>query len=346
MIEVKHTLNGELNASIIKEYPELEEIIVTPTLEGQELEPSKYGYSKVKIKAIPATDVTIAPSEEQQNLKGIFKEVNINPIQVEEITTDLDFSSGDAIEITPQEGTYIKKTTINKPTNLSPENIKSGETVCGIAGTNADTSDADATSDDIAKGKSAYVNNEKVVGTMEVSEYNALSKTEIPSNTTTYTCLAKIITKIPDNLVMNGTNGNYLFANCNYLDNVKIDMNKATSIVQGFYDCWNLTNIELNNTNNITNWNSCFQNCTRLENLKVFDTTKTKTMTNTFRECTKLSDESLNNILMMCINATSYNDNKTLSTIGLNINQATRCQSLSNYQAFLNARLEYRLLKI
>lgn len=196
MIEVKNTLNGELNASIVKEYPELEEITVTPTLDGQELKPSKYGYSKVTINEIPATDITITPttkeqvitglfdevtvnaiegqelnlnpSEEQQNFEGVFLGVNINPIQVEEITTDLDFSSGDAIELTAQEGAYIKKTTINKPTNLSPENIKSGETVCGIEGAfkPLDTSDATATAGDIRNGRTAWVNGEKIVGTL------------------------------------------------------------------------------------------------------------------------------------------------------------------------------------
>ena len=56
-----------------------------------------------------------------------------------------------------------------------------------------------------------------------------------------------------------------------------------------------------------------------------------------FSGCTSLSDESLNNILAMCKNATAYTDTKTLKYIGLTPEQANKCKTLSNYQAFLNA---------
>ena len=56
-----------------------------------------------------------------------------------------------------------------------------------------------------------------------------------------------------------------------------------------------------------------------------------------FKNCTSLSDGSLNNILTICTNATSYPSTKTLKYIGLSEEQATKCQSLSNYQAFLDA---------
>ena len=171
MIEIKNTLNGELNASIVKEYPELEEVTVIPTLERQELKPSKYGYSKITIKEIPATDITVSPTEEQQSLQGIFKEVNIDAIQVEEIVTDLDFSNSDAIELKAQEGAYIKKAIINKDSNLVAENILKGSSIYGIEGTGEsgiDTSDATATAGDILKDKTAYVNGEKVIGNLEV----------------------------------------------------------------------------------------------------------------------------------------------------------------------------------
>ena len=56
-----------------------------------------------------------------------------------------------------------------------------------------------------------------------------------------------------------------------------------------------------------------------------------------FYNCTNLSDESLNNILAMCKNATSYSDTKTLAYIGLTEEQANRCKTLSNYSAFTAA---------
>ena len=50
------------------------------------------------------------------------------------------------------------------------------------------------------------------------------------------------------------------------------------------------------------------------------------------------NNESLNNILQMCINATKVTTSKkTLKSIGLSEEQATKCTTLSNYQAFTGA---------
>ena len=64
-------------------------------------------------------------------------------------------------------------TTANASSNLVASYIKKGITIGGITGTLEilDTSDATATSEDIAKGKTAYVNGEKITGTY-VPSYN------------------------------------------------------------------------------------------------------------------------------------------------------------------------------
>ena len=53
--------------------------------------------------------------------------------------------------------------------DIKPENIKEGAEILGVAGSfkGIDTSDATALSEDILVGKTAYVNNEKIEGTME-----------------------------------------------------------------------------------------------------------------------------------------------------------------------------------
>lgn len=371
MIEVKNTLNGKLNASIVKEYPELEEITITPTLDGQELEPSKYGYSKVKIQAIPATDISIEPTTQEQVKTGIFKnvtveavqgetldvtpteqsqaktgiftQVNINPIQVEEITTDLDFSSVDAIELKAQEGAYIKKATINKDSNLSPENIKSGVTVCGVSGDVADTSDADATSRDIAAGKTAYVNNEKVIGTMEVSNYNSTLSVENLTSFRIIQTLKEIDFSEIDTSKM--TNFASAFNGCKNLEKIigDIDCLKANNMRQMFYGCSALKTVNIKNTGASTDMGSIFHSCSSLVDVPLLDTKSLEnnqyagTLQLAFYGCNSLSDESLNNILLMCANATKITYNKTLNYIGLTASQATRCQNLSNWQVFLDA---------
>ena len=56
-----------------------------------------------------------------------------------------------------------------------------------------------------------------------------------------------------------------------------------------------------------------------------------------FTSLLSISDESLNNILIMCTNATKITSNKTLKYIGLSSDQANKCKTLSNYEAFINA---------
>jgi len=80
-----------------------------------------------------------------------------------------------------------------------------------------------------------------------------------------------------------------------------------------------------------------FKNCTSLVDVPVFDTSALINMTNMFSSCPNLSNNSLNNILTMCINAAKITSNKTLKYIGLTEEQANICKTLSNYSAFIAA---------
>jgi hypothetical protein len=56
---------------------------------------------------------------------------------------------------------------------LKPENIAKGTNILGVEGTSdAIITNASATANTILKGKTAYVNGEKVVGTLEMSNYS------------------------------------------------------------------------------------------------------------------------------------------------------------------------------
>ena len=57
----------------------------------------------------------------------------------------------------------------DKNTNLKPENLKQGVTCLGVEGTmqsGIDTSDASAVAEDISINKTAYVNGQKITGTL------------------------------------------------------------------------------------------------------------------------------------------------------------------------------------
>ena len=90
-------------------------------------------------------------------------------------------------------------------------------------------------------------------------------------------------------------------------------------------------------THNAQITTSMFQGCKGLEAMPVLDLSNVTSMNDMFVFCSALSTTSLNNILQMLTNATSYAGTKTLQIVGLTKNQATYCQTLSNWDAFVEA---------
>ena len=134
---------------------------------------------------------------------------------------------------------------------------------------------------------------------------------------------------------------NYMFNRCTNLTTIPLlNTSSVTNMGAMFQNCINLTEIPQLDTSEVTDMISMFANCTSLTTIPLLDTSKVTSiigMDSMFADCTSLSDESLNNILAMCANATSYTGTKTLKYIGLTSVQATRCESLSNYSAFTSA---------
>ena len=134
------------------------------------------------------------------------------------------------------------------------------------------------------------------------------------------------------------TNMQSMFSNCTSLVTIPlIDTSKVQSLFATFQGCSNLVAIPQLDTHNVTNMFVTFQNCAKLRDVPILNTSKITSIDSAFSNCSSLSNESLNNIMAMCIGATSYKGIKTLKYLGLSSTQATTCQSLSNYQAFLDA---------
>ena len=280
-------------------------------------------------------------------------------------------------------------------------------TVSGIL----DTSDATANPTEIANNKTAYVNGQKIAGTVSsytssyVASNGGTSATETPlglnieskftsrayfnEDAKLYTNIAKdkvttaiglTADKLKKDEVVLGVTGTYEGNNNTLIDNVRvtnysnwnitkqivelpnIDMNdigslanafsgynklkkigvlsntnNATSAYKMFENCYLLEAITVFNTSNITSMESMCNQCAGLVDVPVFNTSKVQTLKNAFLLCSSLSNDSLNNILAMCIGAIRYTETKTLSAIGLSQTQATTCQSLSNWDAFVAA---------
>lgn len=118
-----------------------------------------------------------------------------------------------------------------------------------------------------------------------------------------------------------------------------VDTSNVTTLTQAF-DSSNIQSIDAIDTNKVFYFNQLFQYCIFLEDVPVFDfssVTSTSNLYRMFYQCTKLTNKSLNNIMASCITGTNITSGKkTLQYLGLTSDQATTCQSLSNYQAFLD----------
>lgn len=146
-----------------------------------------------------------------------------------------------------------------------------------------------------------------------VSEFN--TKVDGSQTYTNSERLNSLITKIDSFDTSNFTSMKNLFRSTRITTAPFLDMSNVTDVDSMFFACLNLVNVPIYNTSKITNFDSMFF------------------------ACSNLSDESLNNILQMCINATSYTGTKTLQQLGLRSTSYTtsRIQGLSNYQAFIDA---------
>lgn len=117
----------------------------------------------------------------------------------------------------------------------------------------------------------------------------------------------------------------------------KLDFSSVINLNYTFYACRNLETFPEVDTRNVGFISNAFTNCEKLKNFPILDTSKCTSLSG-FGNCNSLSNESLNNILYMCAHsAVTTASSKNLVLVGLSETQATICQTLSNYQAFLDA---------
>lgn len=131
-----------------------------------------------------------------------------------------------------------------------------------------------------------------------------------------------------------------LFSACTGLTEPPIlDTSNITSLQYCFQSCTSLTKMVQWDTKEVTTMTSCFYGCTNLQDVPILDTSALTTAGNMFNGCNNLTNESLDNILQMCINAKSYTATKTLNNIGIkssNYSQA-KIEALPHYNDFITA---------
>lgn len=136
------------------------------------------------------------------------------------------------------------------------------------------------------------------------------------------------------------TNMRTMFTNCSSLRSIGlIDTSNVTNMSGMFNNCSSLTVIPQFNTSLVSDMSNMFYGATALTTVPVLNTSSVTNFESMFQNCRNLTNDSLNNILTMCINASSYSGTKTLYQLGFRSNNysAARIQALSNYNDFITA---------
>lgn len=170
----------------------------------------------------------------------------------------------DYIEISTKKGLYgnrftsediitkaiISSSEIANAIDLKSDQIVKGETVLGVDGTNAglDTSDADATAEDIAEGKTAYVNGEKVTGTASSGDFYITDATYLFYENSRIEKINELI-----GICKNLTKTYGMFIRSGITEIPQFDTSNVKDATYMFNSCSNLTTIPKFNMSNVIN---------------------------------------------------------------------------------------------
>lgn len=150
-----------------------------------------------------------------------------------------------------------------------------------------------------------------------------------------------VLTYMPAVDTSNITNMMGCFYGCYSLNTIPmLDTSKVTNMKDMFNGCYKIKEIPLFDTSRATAMNTMFNNCQNLETIPQFNLGSVSTVNSMLSNCISLTDQSLDNVLKMCININpNYSRTKTLAQIGFNATNypTSRIEALPHYQDFINA---------
>jgi len=215
----------------------------------------------------------------------------------------------------------VPYTAIVSKINLTADKLKKGERVLGVTGT--------------YEGE----------GGTTVPDWSEIGYSSVPSSLLDMFAYSK---NIYDNWDSTQTNlGDKYSGNEEIRYMPLVDTSRATKTGNMFRGALNLIEVPELNLSNVTTAYQMFYNARGLIKVSYLNLSRVTNMQDMFAYCNALNNESLNNILAMCANATAYiqqGTNMTLRYIGLSSIQASNCQRLSNWDAFVAAGWTSRIL--
>lgn len=116
-----------------------------------------------------------------------------------------------------------------------------------------------------------------------------------------------------------------------------MDVSTVTNGYQMFQGCYSLKSVPSLNFTKASSLNSAFYGCTALEDVGIINMPSATDVNHMFEQCSSLTNDSLNNIMASLITCKVTSSNKTLKYAGITSAQATICQTLSNWDAFVEA---------
>ena len=371
-LSAKQLLSGNLNNAIEIEYPDLEDIEITPTTEDQNFKSKEYGYNNIKVKGFKANlqDKIVTKNGEYTADDGYD---GLGKVSVETSGVDIyDYFSKEAestsrayhlILVVPELDTSEKKnmndffnglTRIKTIPSIDTSKVTSAYGLfdgCNSLETIPELDLSQNTSfyrmfRDCMALKQVPMFDMSKNKTMNQMFYNCTSLENVPTfNTSNVMFMSEVffrcskLKELPLFDTSKATKMSAMLSGCSELETIpEINTENVTDMASIFSNCTKLKSVPQLNTSKVTTIQTAFASCLNLIDVPEFDLSSATNMQNMFFQCNSLSDESLNNILNTCITATKLsNSNKSLKYLGISSNQAEKCTTLSNYQSFLDA---------
>ena len=137
------------------------------------------------------------------------------------------------------------------------------------------------------------------------------------------------------------TDFNLCFSECRFINFPLLDFSSGANFNSAFVNCVNLIEIPKFTFTETRRYEmiSMFSGCKSLKNFPPLKIKNVSDVRNMFSYCPSLTDESLDNILQMCMSATLYTGTKKFARLGFASTDypASRIQALPHYQDFIEA---------